>query len=84
MGKSRGSRAGELRVYTGSFSRRIKVLAPNNPKREGSKSRLRFDLYRTGMTIAEYYLACEQAGQNPRIFHWDINWDLDHRFIELY
>ncbi|MFL6305472.1 MAG: hypothetical protein ACJ72H_18230 [Candidatus Sulfotelmatobacter sp.] len=52
-------------------------------KRTGSDSEMRFDQYRTGMTIPEYIQPCE--GLNvPNYALSDINWDLERRFISLY
>lgn len=45
----------------------------NNPKRAGSKSADRFNLYKAGQTLAEAVAAGASAA--------DIKWDLDHGFI---
>lgn len=36
-------------------------FAVNNPKRQGSKVKERYALYRTGMTVAEYVEACKNT-----------------------
>jgi len=36
-----------------TLSKRIKILVDENPKRAGSKSAARFDLYEDGMTVGE-------------------------------
>lgn len=51
----RGGRA--LQPETGV----ITVVTTDNPKREGSASHARFDLLRSGMTVAEYIAAVEKA-----------------------
>jgi hypothetical protein len=82
--RSRGSRVGELRKYRGPLTKKINVLAANNPKLVGSQSNRRFALYKTGMTIDEYYAACEEAGENVKYAALDIEWDQDRKFIELF
>jgi hypothetical protein len=72
-----------LRVYKGPPTKCITVLVPNNPKTPGKLCHRRFGLYRPGMTVAEYYLACEQIGEKSRRYKLDIEWDLDRRFIRL-
>jgi hypothetical protein len=62
---------------------RIRKIADGNPKRGAAATR--FDLYRNGMTVNEYVLACEGlAVSNYALF--DITWDSDQkrRLIELY
>jgi hypothetical protein len=78
-----GSRSGELRSYKGPLTRRITVLEPNNPKRPGTQANRRFALYRNGMTVDEYYSACEEAGENVKYAALDIEWDSDRKFIKL-
>jgi hypothetical protein len=69
--------------YEGPMSRRIRVLAKNNPKRKGSKAYLRFDQYKDGLTIADYIRACDKLpGAEYALI--DISWDKEHKFIELY
>ena len=57
---------------------RIVVLCKENPKREGSSARDRFDLYETGkkgMTVK----AALEAG----VTSGDLNYDTDHDYIEI-
>jgi len=53
----------------------ITLLAKENPKRPGSEARDRFDLYKNGMTVAQF-----QAKGGKAI---DISWDLKHGFIKV-
>jgi hypothetical protein len=53
----------------------ITVLVSENPKKVGSKSYDRFNLYKTGMTVAEYVAAGGFLG--------DIRWDVRHGFISV-
>jgi hypothetical protein len=71
------------RTYKGPLTSRITLSVPNNPKTPGKKCYRRFGFYRNGMTVGEYYLACEQAEEDPRNYTRDIEWDLDHEFIRL-
>lgn len=48
---------------------RIKVLAEENPRREGSKGNARFSLYRDGMTVENYLSA---GGEMPGLI-FDVN-----------
>jgi hypothetical protein len=70
-------------AYDGSHTRRIRRLAQKNPKR--GDARLRFEQYRTGMTVKGYIEACD-ALDVPNYALFDITWDTDpkRRFIELY
>jgi len=54
---------------------KITVLAEKNPKRPGTDSHRRFALYRSGMTVADYFA---KGGSAP-----DLLWDLHHKFIKL-
>jgi hypothetical protein len=68
-------------AYEEPMTRRIRKVVSGNPKR--GKSRLRFAQYRTGMTVQEYFDACEALGiPNHGLF--DITWDSERNFIELY
>ncbi len=70
-------------AYEGSQSRRIRVIRIQYPKRGNAATR--YAQYRTGMTVREYFQACEAlAVPNYAIF--DITWDTDPKrgFIELY
>lgn len=53
----------------------ITVLAESNPKRKNSLSFARFELYKDGMTVADYL---EQGGRSG-----DINHDVEMGFISL-
>ena len=53
----------------------ITVLAPENPKQRGSQARIRFEHYRTGMTVQEYLDACGIIG--------DIYHDISRAFIAV-
>jgi hypothetical protein len=53
----------------------IKRLVSENPKREGTSSHARFELYKDGMTVAAFL---KKGG-----FLADIRWDADKGFIEL-
>jgi hypothetical protein len=55
--------------------RTITVLVAANPKRPGSATHARFELYRTGMTVAEFLAA---GGRSV-----DLAWDEGHGFIRL-
>jgi hypothetical protein len=70
-------------AYSGSTSRRIKVLVVVNPKR--GNARLRFAQYHSGMTVQEYIQACDDL-KIPNYAIFDITWDTDpkRQFIELY
>jgi uracil-DNA glycosylase len=63
----------------------IRLLTRENPKR--GKSRLRFDCYRDGMTVAEYERAVRQRlGEiEARKCKGDLKWDTDptRRFIRI-
>jgi hypothetical protein len=56
-------------------STRIKLLVKENPKRPGTASHKRFQLYRPGQTVAEFLAA---GGTRA-----DLRWDQKHKFIEL-
>jgi hypothetical protein len=69
--------------YEGSLDRRIRLLVSPNPKQAGSDSEMRFNQYRSGMTIKAYIEACDRLNV-PNYSLSDINWDLEHGFISLY
>lgn len=54
----------------------ISLLVCGNPKRKGSSSSTRFDLYKSGMTVIEFLSA---GGRRE-----DLAWDVDHNFITIY
>lgn len=70
-------------AYEGSLTRRIRKVVEGNPKR--GDSAMRFAQYRTGMTVAEYVLACEGLCV-PNYALFDITNDSDpkRRLIEMY
>jgi len=70
-------------AYDGPSHRRIRLLVKANPKK--GKAALRFAKYRDGMTVEEYFRACEPLGP-PKHAVFDITWDADpkRKFIELY
>jgi hypothetical protein len=76
------SRKKVTKRWKGDPATTIRVLTRQNPKLEGSKAAYRYDLYKSGMTVAQYVKACEGVprGQDALL---DIAWDLDKRFIEL-
>jgi len=53
----------------------ITVVATSNPKRKGTLTYTRFELYKTGMTIADYIKAGGRTG--------DINYDIIAGFITV-
>ena len=53
----------------------IKLLVTANPKRQGTLTHARFELYRDGMTVAEYVKAGGRTG--------DINHDVTMGYIAL-
>lgn len=53
----------------------------SNPKRVGTASHVRFGKYKNGMSVAAYLEACGE--DNRRAARADINWDVEHKFIEL-
>lgn len=59
---------------TYSDGAKITVLVAN-PKRDGSKAQKRFDLYRSGMTVAEFLAAGGVRG--------DLVWDVEHDHISI-
>jgi uncharacterized protein with ParB-like and HNH nuclease domain len=63
--------------------RTITLLVDQNPKKPGSASYDRFQLYRNGQTITEYRAACESAGHTIKNARADLRWDLEHGFISV-
>ena len=61
----------------------ITVLVTSNPKRANKKSAPRFDLYRTGMTVAEHTEAYKVAGFAKGLANADRRWDMAHGFIRI-
>jgi hypothetical protein len=64
------------------MSCRIRLVAKTNPKHKGSAARERYHQYSDGMTIEDYFRACDRLNvRNHALF--DITWDVGHGFIEL-
>lgn len=61
----------------------ITCLCWVNPKKVGSASHTRFQLYASHSTVADYVAACIAAGQSRRNATADIAWDLKHGFIAV-
>jgi len=53
----------------------ITILVIANPKRQGTLACQRFDLYKDGMTVAEYIEAGGRTG--------DVNYDVAENYISL-
>lgn len=74
------------RHWTCNLRSIIKLKVSENPKKPGSKTRQRFALYRSGMTVEDYCDACRNA-KVPRSQDalLDITWDSapEHGFIEI-
>jgi hypothetical protein len=61
----------------------IATVMPN-PKRPGSKSYVRYDMYhRAGQTIGEFVAAYKTAKLGEKLARADLRWDLQHGFITL-
>jgi len=54
---------------------KIKLLVSNNPKKMGSKSYKRFDIYYDGISVGEFL---DKGGLSI-----DLKWDVDHNFIKI-
>lgn len=65
---------------------KITVLV-ENPKRKGSMANKRFALYKTGMTIGEYKVACVklegETAKPPFKYLMDPRWDVPRGFISI-
>lgn len=61
----------------------ITVLVANNPKKPGSASAARFNLYKPGITVAAYKAAVKAAGQPYALAAADLRWDVRHKFISI-
>ncbi len=59
----------------------IRLLIDSNPKR--GKPRQRFNLYRSGMTVADFVAAVQGIGQPEQKALDDLCWDLNEGFIAL-
>ncbi len=58
----------------------ITLVAKSNPKRPGTKCHAWFDLYSTGMTVAEYHALIQPLGGNGAAA---VKWDAERGFITL-
>lgn len=56
-----------------NLTKKITLLVDKNPKR--GKSAERFNIYKAGMTVQDFYAAGGLIA--------DLNWDVNHKFIEL-
>jgi hypothetical protein len=54
----------------------IVLLCNANPKRAGSEAHRRFELYRTGMTIAEWKKALDSRWS-------DLSWNIGHGYMKV-
>ena len=54
---------------------KVKILTEANPKREGSKSRERYALYKNGQTVGQFL----EAGGTTA----DVRYDVEHDYIQL-
>ena len=73
--KSRKKGKRELNLDDPFMKQTIVLKRQENPKRKGSKSAARFELYKTLTTVADFIKAGGTRG--------DINWDVEHEHIEL-
>ena len=73
--KAKPAKAAKPKKSKFDHAAKITVLAEKNPKRPGTDSHRRFALYRSGMTVADYFA---KGGSAP-----DLLWDLHHKFIKL-
>lgn len=66
------------------LGKKITLLVPSNPKRPGSRTRARYELYRTCKTSDDYMTACLKQGLGSRreIFS-DLSYDSKKKFIQL-
>jgi hypothetical protein len=66
---------GEIDMNDPFMRQTITVERLENPKRKGSASAKRFNLYKNGMTVGEFLKAGGRRG--------DVNWDSEHEHITL-
>lgn len=83
-----GSKLGDKTLYPGSMNgvdRRsiVRKLVGINPKKTGLRPRERFELYRDGMTVAEYVAAVIDSGDPEQVALDDLAWDQNHLFIRV-
>jgi antitoxin component of MazEF toxin-antitoxin module len=67
--------------YGGDWT--ITVLVPENPKRWHGKSRRRFDLHQSGITVDQYIERSIAAGNDRQLALADLRWDADKKFIAI-
>ena len=80
--KSPGKFAGWRKTGLPGNEAVITVLVSSNPKRANKKSAPRFDIYRTGMTVAEMRAEYEKRGFKGFATP-DLKWDIAHNFISV-
>ena len=70
-------------AYEGPLTSRIRKLVDGNPKH--GDAAVRFDQYRTGMTVGDFISACDRLDV-PNYAVFDITYDSDpkRKLIELY
>jgi hypothetical protein len=61
----------------------VRVLAKDNPKPVGHRSRERSALYRDGMSVADYVAAVMDFGDKEQTALEDLVWDRNHAIIRL-
>lgn len=63
----------------------VRLLVKDNPKKPWSNAAKRFYLYRDGMTVHEYRMACRNimGGAGYAQADGDLNYDVEHGFIRL-
>jgi len=69
--KPTGERAARVAIPAG----KIRILAEKNPRRAGTTAFKMFELYRNGITPAEFYSLGGRVS--------DIRWDISRKFIEI-
>ena len=71
----------ELRLRDArNYSRRIRIAAPENPKRHGSQSARDFDLYRDNMPVVEYLQDTTIPRRRARA---NLAWDIERGHITI-
>jgi hypothetical protein len=72
----RENKEGARTRSTIDVTKKIHILAKENPKRDGSRGHAVFAKYKDGMTVAEFIGIADDHRAN-------LNWDLKHGFVEL-
>lgn len=63
---------------------KIKIVAKENPKREGTKAHKLFSVYKPGMTVAQYQAAVlSLRGVRPRRARSSLRYDVRHGYVKL-